>query len=96
MFAGRPGAFRHLHASELVDRGIEIEVVSKRLGHAKVAITQDLYVTRRDEAERAAGDVAGGMLDDVLRAGCDRVAGLQAGSGSATGSIPNYLKEKGK
>ena len=85
-------AIRHYHASMLVDReGVDqIKVISRRLGHAKVAITQDLYVTPTDEAERAAGDVAGAMLDEAL-AGCSSVADLHSDAESATDSSANRL-----
>jgi integrase len=36
-------SLRHTHASLLISRGVDILTVSKRLGHAKVAITLDTY-----------------------------------------------------
>ena len=35
---------RHTHASVLLYRGVDIMTVSKRLGHASVAITQQTYI----------------------------------------------------
>lgn len=35
--------FRHTHASELISAGIPIQEVSKRLGHAKISTTLDIY-----------------------------------------------------
>lgn len=36
-------AFRHSHASYLINKGYDIQIVSKRLGHSKVSITYDIY-----------------------------------------------------
>lgn len=35
--------FRHSHASYLINNGYDIQIVSKRLGHAKVSTTYDIY-----------------------------------------------------
>lgn len=35
--------FRHSHASYLINNGYDIQIVSKRLGHAKVSTTLDIY-----------------------------------------------------
>ena len=46
---------RDTHASLLAKAGVTIEVVSKRLGHATIAITVDRYlVVYRDRDEAAA------------------------------------------
>ena len=37
-------ALRHTHASILLYNGISINAISKRLGHSKVSITQDVYL----------------------------------------------------
>src|SRR5699024_9010408 len=37
-----PG-FRHSHASYLINRGVDIQIISKRLGHSKVSTTLDIY-----------------------------------------------------
>jgi integrase len=47
---------RHSYATHIADRGVSIEVVSKRLGHASVSITADLYRHRTDESDRAAAE----------------------------------------
>jgi uncharacterized membrane protein len=44
---------RHTHASALIAQGWDIEEVSKRLGHANVAITQRTYVHEFDAAGRS-------------------------------------------
>ena len=36
-------ALRHTHASQLIDAGLDIVKVSKRLGHAKPSITLQIY-----------------------------------------------------
>lgn len=56
---------RHTYATLSLEAGVPIEVVSKRLGHASIAITADLYqhVTRsvdREAAEAVAGLIFGG------------------------------------
>lgn len=46
--------FRHSHASYLINRGYDIQIVSKRLGHNKVSTTLDIYAhlypNKEDEA----------------------------------------------
>ena len=56
---------RHTHASLALRAGVPIEVVSRRLGHASVAITMDLYRHVYEE-ELEAYDWT---LDDLLRPG---------------------------
>lgn len=56
---------RHTYATLALEAGVPIEIVSKRLGHASIAITADLYqhVTRsldRDAAEAVAHLIFGG------------------------------------
>ena len=59
----RPRPFhglRHTYATLALEAGVPLEIVSKRLGHASIAITADLYqhVTKtvdRDAAEAVAG-----------------------------------------
>ena len=34
---------RHTHATELLRRGVNIKVISERLGHSSVAVTLDIY-----------------------------------------------------
>lgn len=53
---GGPHALRHTHATLLLESGVDVSVVSKRLGHANVKITADRYahVTARLQADAAA------------------------------------------
>jgi integrase len=49
-------ALRHTHASQLIDRGVDIVTISKRLGHAKPDITLRTYahMFRKDDSRAAA------------------------------------------
>jgi integrase len=54
---GFPGlsfhALRHTHASQLIDAGIDIVTISRRLGHAKPDITLRIYahLFRKDDSK---------------------------------------------
>jgi integrase len=56
---GFPGldfhALRHTHASQLIDAGVDIVTISKRLGHAKPDITLRVYahLFRKDDSKAA-------------------------------------------
>ena len=57
-----PHKFRHTQASLLISEGVDILTVSKRLGHAKVSTTLDIYshvLAKSDEK-------ASSTLDDLL------------------------------
>lgn len=49
-------ALRHTHASQLIDAGVDIVTISKRLGHAKPDITLRIYahLFRKDDSKAAA------------------------------------------
>jgi integrase len=49
-------ALRHTHASQLIDAGVDIVTISKRLGHAKPDITLRTYahMFRKDDSKAAA------------------------------------------
>jgi integrase len=49
-------ALRHTHASQLIDAGVDIVTISKRLGHAKPDITLRTYahLFRKDDSKAAA------------------------------------------
>jgi integrase len=53
-------ALRHTHASVLIDAGIDVVKISKRLGHAKISTTLDVYshlfVAREDKSAQAIND----------------------------------------
>lgn len=47
-----PHTLRRSFASDLLNRGVRLEVVSKLLGHASVAVTQKAYATHLDDTAR--------------------------------------------
>ena len=49
-------ALRHTHASQLIDEGVDIVTISKRLGHAKPDITLRIYahLFSKDDGKAAA------------------------------------------
>ena len=49
-------SLRHTHASQLIDAGIDVVTISKRLGHASPAITLKVYahLFRKDDGKAAA------------------------------------------
>jgi integrase len=49
-------ALRHTHASQLIDEGVDIVTISKRLGHAKPDITLRIYahLFKKDDGKAAA------------------------------------------
>jgi integrase len=53
-------ALRHTHASQLIDAGVDIVTISKRLGHAKPDITLRIYahLFRKDDGKAAAINAA--------------------------------------
>lgn len=54
---------RHFHATQLLKHGVNIKVVSRRLGHANVYITLDLYFNYMPEMDEEASVV----LDYVIK-----------------------------
>jgi integrase len=49
-------SLRHAHASQLIDAGVDIVTISRRLGHAKPDITLRIYahLFRKDDGKAAA------------------------------------------
>jgi integrase len=47
-----PHTLRRTFATDLLNRGVRLEVVSKLLGHASVAVTQKAYATLLDSTAR--------------------------------------------
>ena len=35
---------RHTHASLCIDKGVDIELISKRLGHVNSNVTREIYI----------------------------------------------------
>ncbi len=48
---------RHTHATALIAAGVPVKVVSERLGHASVLITQDIYTHVLPHMQTQAADV---------------------------------------
>ena len=48
---------RHTHASLLLDSGVQIKVISERMGHSTIGITADLYSHVQPSAQRQAVEV---------------------------------------
>jgi integrase len=61
---------RHMHASLLLAGGADIALVSKRLGHASISITADVYSHLVGDAARRAAESASAL---VPRAGAQQV-----------------------
>ena len=58
-----PHSFRHTYATDLLRRGVAVEVVAHLLGHASIATTSDVYAHLKiDDTRRAL--VAAGWLAD--------------------------------
>ena len=58
-------AFRHTHASVLIEQGLPIKVVSERLGHANTNITWDFYVKVTSGLETKAVNAFESYLKDT-------------------------------
>lgn len=54
---------RHTNASLLIGQGVDAATVSKRLGHANVAVTLKTYTHAIKEHDREAADKLGNLLD---------------------------------
>jgi integrase len=54
-------ALRHTHASRLIDAGLDVVTVSKRLGHSSPTVTLQIYAhlfRKRDDKSAAAINTA--------------------------------------
>ena len=47
---------RHTHAVLMLDAGVDLYTVSRRLGHSTTAVTEAHYVDPTERADRAAAD----------------------------------------
>ncbi len=62
---GMDGSFhtlRHTHATKLIEAGLDLDYVSKRMGHSTVNITSNVYVHMTQKRREAAIKI----MDDVL------------------------------
>ena len=53
---------RHTHATLMLEAGVDIVVVSRRLGHSTIAVTDAHYLRPKRAADQAAADAFGAML----------------------------------
>lgn len=53
---------RHTHATLMLEAGVDLYTVSRRLGHSTVAVTQMHYVKPSQDADRAAADAFSRLL----------------------------------
>ena len=60
---------RHLSASLMIAGGVDIAVVSKRLGHSQISVTADLYSHLIARVGRQAADAAEGLVPARRRPG---------------------------
>ena len=58
----RGRSLRHTHASMLINAGVDILTISRRLGHSKAAITLDTYGHLIGGADEAAAGAIEGVL----------------------------------
>ena len=55
-------ALRHTHASQLIDAGVDIVTISKRLGHSKPDITLRIYAHLFRNSDGKAADAINAAL----------------------------------
>lgn len=56
---------RHSHASTLFQEGISSNVISKRLGHSRTSITDDIYIHVKPQMQKEAAKIFGEALKKV-------------------------------
>lgn len=56
-------SLRHTHATMLIESGVDIKTIQKRLGHSRAAITEDRYVHLTKKMARNAADI----FDSIAR-----------------------------
>ena len=55
---------RHTHASLLIDNGVSPKYVQKRLGHADVTTTLNLYVHTNNKTSQKVAEVFSNLLEN--------------------------------
>ena len=58
---------RHGHASLMLAAGVNLKVVSERLGHSKIGITADLYTHVADQIHEASAASFDSFLKDSVQ-----------------------------
>lgn len=57
-----PHKFRHTQASLLIAKGVDILTISKRLGHAKISTTLDIYSHQLAKSDERASEALDGLI----------------------------------
>ena len=57
-------SLRHTHATQLLRKGINPKVISKRLGHSSVGFSLKVYAHVVPEMDKEAADAIAGLLED--------------------------------
>lgn len=58
-------SLRHVHVAYLLSHGVDIYVISKRLGHANVSVTQNIYSYLLDEYKHASDELILEKLSEI-------------------------------
>ncbi|MGF9978718.1 tyrosine-type recombinase/integrase [Viridibacillus arvi] len=58
-------SLRHTHATTLIENGLPVKTVQRRLGHSRAAITEDRYVHLTKKMARDAADVFDSIAKDL-------------------------------
>ena len=66
---------RHTHATLMLEAGVDVVVVSRRLGHSTVAITDTHYLRTKRSADQAAASA----FDTMLAAASGKASQAAAG-----------------
>lgn len=56
---------RHSHASMLINNGVDVYIVSKRLGHKNILTTINVYAHLYEERESEVLEVLDSLIDSV-------------------------------
>jgi len=57
-------ALRHTHATMLVSKGVNLKVIQKRLGHASIITTMNLYAHALRKDDEKAADIFGQIINE--------------------------------
>jgi integrase len=60
-------SIRHAHATALLEAGVPIEVVSKRMRHADISTTLALYAHKTRKLDREVAEKAASLLSQDFR-----------------------------
>ena len=90
-------AWRHTHASQLIDSGMDVLTISRRLGHGSPSITLDVHghrFKRRDEGAAAVFEAAIGAVFTETKAD-EASTTLKADGGKlVANALPLHLRSR--